>query len=106
MSTENILLIANSNMLELNGLHNAVTNTFVNSATVVATLQDSQGVDVVGETWPVTLSYVSGTNGCYRVLLDPSIVLTDGDRYRLQLTAQGDGLTAQWDDYIRAKIRS
>lgn len=105
MSIENVLLIANSNTLELNGLRNAVEGGFVNSATVVATLQDAQGVDVVGQVWPATLNYVADSDGCYRLLLADDLVITKNKRYKLILVAQGDGLTARWEDFIQAKIR-
>lgn len=105
MSTESILLIANSNTLELNGLRNAVMGGFVNTATVVATLQDSKGNDVVGQSWPATLNYVADSNGCYRVLLAPDLILINDKRYSLTLVAQGDGLTAEWHSFIQAKNR-
>lgn len=106
MSIENILLIANSNTLELNGLRNAVAGGFVNTATVIATLKDSKGVDVTGQVWPATLNYVADSDGCYRLLLPPNLVIEHNKRYQLTLIAQGDGLTAQWDNFIKATRRS
>ena len=106
MSIENILLIANSNTLELNGLRNAVQGGFVNGATVLATLEDAAGVEVAGQVWPAQLSYVADSNGCYRVLLPHDLPLTLNKRYKLSLLVQGDGLTASWEHYIKATNRS
>jgi len=106
MSNEShILLIANSNILEVNGLRNGLTNAFVNTATVVATLEDIKGDEVTGQTWPVTLDHVTGSDGCYRVVMNSGLTLIDDDRYKLILNVQGDGLDARWDKYISAKVR-
>lgn len=105
MSTEQILLIANSNTLELNGLRNAVAGGFVNTATVVATLEDAKGNEVTGQVWPAILNYVADSNGCYQLLLDAGLTLIKDKRYKLILTAQGDGLTANWETFIQAKVR-
>lgn len=105
MLTENILLIANSNTLELNGLRNAVMGGFVNTATVLATLHDLKGNDVAGQSWPAILNYVADSDGCYRVLLSHHLMLLNDKRYRLILTVQGDGLTAEWHSFIQAKNR-
>ena len=106
MSIEAVLLIANSNTLELNGLRNAVAGGFLNTATVAATLQNSNGEDVPGQTWPATLNYVADSNGCYRLLLPASLSLENNQRYKLTLAAQGDGLTAKWTNFIKATQRS
>lgn len=105
MSTEQIILIANSNTLELNGLRNQVMGGFINTATVVASLKDSAGVDVAGQSWPVILNYVSGTDGNYRALFEPTLELIPFRCYTLDLVAQGDGLTASWSVLIQAQNR-
>lgn len=105
MST-NVLLIANTNVLELNGLRNAVTQSFVNTATVVATLQNNKGVDVVGETWPFTLDYVLNSDGCYQAMLGAGLTIEKNKIYTLTLVAQGDGLDAKWTQQIKANVRN
>ncbi len=102
----NVLLIANTNLLELNGLRNAATNSFINTATVLATLQDAKGIDVVGQTWPFTLDYLPGTDGCYQAFLDADLTLDKTKTYTLTVVVQGDALDAKWTQQIKAKQRN
>lgn len=104
MST-NALLIANTNVLELNGLRNALSDEFINAALVAATLQDISGVDVAGQSWPVTLNYVPGSKGCYQILLSASLNLINKKKYKLTLVAQGSGMDARWESFLNAKVR-
>ena len=104
VSTEIILLIANSNTLELLGLRNNITGSYINTATVAASLETLRGVSVQAE--PIVLTYVADSDGCYRALLDADISIENNTRYKLTMTAQGEGLKATWEDYIQAKIRT
>lgn len=105
IDNQNVLLIGNDNSLELNGLRNAITDAFVNGATVAAVLKDMKGVDLAGQTWPLTLPYVAASDGCYRAILEDSLTLKHDQNYKLQIAAQGDGLTATWEAIIKAEIR-
>jgi hypothetical protein len=101
-----IIYIANDNVLELTGLQNSVSDAYQNSATVTVTVTDSAGTDVVGETWPVTLVYVSGSNGDYRANLTDSLVLTDGSKYAATITADaGANGLATWTEDLIARTR-
>lgn len=102
----NALLIANSNLLEVNGLRNVATNGFMNTATVLATLQDAKGVDVVGETWPFSLDYVPSSDGCYQAVLDVGLTIEKNKAYTLTVVVQGEGLDAKWTQQIKAKVRN
>ena len=99
------LMLANSNLLELNGLRNALTGDFVTSALVVATIDNTDGSALAGMAWPVTLNFVDDSDGCYRALLDTGIALVHGQRYRVTIAAQGDGLDYQNEQYVRAQVR-
>lgn len=104
MATENIFLLANSNTLELRGLRNAFTDGYINTATVVATLHTLKGQSLVSPE-AITLHYVADSDGCYRALLSPDINLVADKRYVLNIVAQGEGLTADWEQFIQAKVR-
>lgn len=101
MSTEAILLIANSNVVELLGLRNALADEFLSTALVVATLETNKGVVIADA---VVLS-ATDEPGCYRSLLAPDLPIVEDQRYKLTLHAQGAGLTAQWVTYVQAKTR-
>jgi hypothetical protein len=108
LDNQNVLLIANDNSLELNGLRNAITGEFVNGATVVAMLMGMHGEALMQ---PMPIPYVADSEGCYRVVLfvspqgDDGLALQHDQHYKLQIAAQGNGLNAFWEAIIKAQIR-
>lgn len=101
-----IIYIINDNVIELTGLQNAVDEAYQNTATVTVTVKDADDVDVVGETWPLTMNYVSGSNGDYRANLADTLTLVDGSRYYATVTADAgvNGL-ATWTEELIARVR-
>lgn len=71
------IYISNDNLLTLDNLINSATGQAVNSATVQATLVDEDGTQVAGQSWPVSMPYVSGSSGKYQGSLESALVLTD-----------------------------
>ena len=71
--TESIL-ISNDNSIQVE-CQDPRTLAYINNATVTCTLKDANGVNVVGQSWPLTLVYVSGSNGLYRGILEEELVL-------------------------------
>lgn len=107
MSNVNVIYTANDTVIEVKGLKNEVTGAFLNSATVTATLVDAAGSQVAGETWPKTLSYVTGSDGIYRATLPYTMSLAAGGRYEAQITANGgSGLRANFALPVLAKSRA
>jgi len=80
---------ANTNLLELTGLKDAITGAFINDATVTATVVDEDGVAVSGASWPVTLAYVSASNGDYRAVLSHALALTPYRTHVARIDADG-----------------
>lgn len=72
--------IGNDNLLTVDALTNAATGAYVNNATVTATLKDADGTNVSGQTWPLSLAYVSGSNGKYQGVLEDGLDLTEDNR--------------------------
>jgi hypothetical protein len=102
------LYIGNDNILELNGLLNVSVSpsTYVNTASVAVTLYDTNGDEVSGETWPLTMSYVASSNGVYRATLSDSLSLKVNRRYRAKITANGGaGLQGEWHENVQAVRR-
>ncbi len=82
------LSISSDNIVSLNGLKDQIAGTYVNNATVSATLM--QGSTQVTT---FTLNYVSNSNGVYEGLLRNSVtgaLIPDGI-YTVLLTAQTGG---------------
>lgn len=101
------IYLSNDNLLEIDGLKNTATDAYINNATVTATLVDEGGTAVVGETWPITLSYVSGSDGKYRGTLKDTLSLTAGLGYTAQITADGGAdLKGYWEFPLRSAVRT
>lgn len=101
------LYVGNDNVLTLSGLQNSVDDSYINNATVTVTLVDSDGNSVSGETWPVTLSYVSGSDGNYRATLADTISASADTAYRARVTADGGaGLKGYWEIPVYAVKRT
>lgn len=100
-----IILVENDNVVELDGLRNPVTGAFLNAATVDITITDSAGVEVAGETWPLSIPFVSGSDGIYRVVLDKVIEFIAGQRYTAVINARESGLDAKWTLVYIAEVR-
>lgn len=99
------LYVGNDNLIELDELKNDAADTFVNDAVVTCTMRDSDGVEISGESWPLSMAYVSGSDGKYRATLDDGLVVSVGDVVTVQVDAVGDSLTAQWIDTVEAMAR-
>lgn len=99
MSTD-CLYVDNDNYLELRGLTNPVSGAVVTDAAVAGTIYTSAGQLLAG---PVAMPHAS--NGDYRALVE-GLVLVHGDNYRLVITAEASGLSAQWDVWRKAIKRS
>ena len=101
MSIELMLLVDNSNVLELRGLRNALSEEYVSDALVVATLENTKGQVIVD----AAILTSTDEPGCYRSLLVPALPIIKDQRYKLTLNAQGAGLSAKWETYVQAKTR-
>ena len=97
------LYIDNDNLLSVTGLKNASSGSYMNDATVTATLADLDGNAVSGQTFPVTLSYVADTDGNYQATLEDALSLTEGSVYKATISATtSSGLTASWEVAMKA----
>jgi hypothetical protein len=76
------LYIGNTNILNVKNLR-TVTSTgtaYINNSTSVeATLQDSDGNEIANQSWPLKLTYISGSTGVYDGVVENDIDVDDGD---------------------------
>ena len=101
------IYISNDHLLELRGMKNIAADAYIDNATVTAVLVDEDGVEVVGQSWPVTLSHVAESDGDYRATLEDALELTVGLAYTAQISASGGSdLAGYWEYPLRARIRS
>ena len=104
---QSVIFIDNDNLIELIGLKDIALNAFINNATVQITLTDTAGVEVSGQSWPVTMNYVAASDGDYRATLEDVLVLISGRKYTAVITADaGSDLLGKWTVKPIAKIRA
>ena len=106
MALSGNLYISNDTQIDVTGLQNASDSSYLNSATVTATLKDSAGSEVSGVSWPLTLSYVASSDGNYSGTIDKAISVSDGVSYFLEITAAEGGLDAFWRIRLVAQYRA
>jgi hypothetical protein len=98
--------VANTNVLELDGLQDAIAQTYINAATVTVTVKDAAGSPVVGQTWPATMAYVTSSNGKYRCELDNTLELEARTVYYAHIQVEDAGRTAFWKFLFKAQERT
>lgn len=99
--------VANSNVLELLGLRNEITQAFMNVAAVEVTIKDEAGVEVTGQVWPTTMSYVAASDGDYRAIISEDVVLVAKQNYYAFIEADGGpGLVGHWEFKFKPQTRT
>lgn len=83
------VFVANTNVLELQGLKNAILDTYINSADILVTVKTEAGVEVTGVTWPIDMPYVAASSGDYRAILSNSIALVAKSKYSAFIEVDG-----------------
>jgi len=105
--SHSIVYIENDNLIQLTGLQDAATSVYVNNATVTVTVTDRKGVNVSGQSWPLTLSYVASSNGNYEGTLEDGLVLSIGQKYEAKVVADaGSDKIATWYLDLMAQRRT
>jgi hypothetical protein len=100
------LYIGNDHAIELRGLKDEISNDFLNAATVTVTLKDSAGANVSGASWPIAMTFITGTNGVYRATLPDELAIVDGRRYTAVVVADGGAnKRGQWNIPCAARLR-
>ena len=100
-----VYYLNNSLLIELDGLQNAADDSYVNTATVAASLKDANGDNLVGESWPVSLAYVGGSNGKYQGTVAAGLTVAKGDIIKLFVTATAAGLAGEWTEDLQVEAR-
>ncbi len=88
----------NDQYVEITGLKDTITDTFVNSATVTATLFNRNGVAMENFT-DISLDYVSASDGDYRGFISEAFNAAVGDDYTLvvEVVSGSNNLRAEYD---------
>lgn len=100
------IFVGNDNILELSELKNAASGAYLNAATVEATITDwATGTAIPSVTNPVTLSFVSGSNGRYRAVLESTAGFTPGQKVRIVITSAEGTVNGRWEFAATARRR-
>lgn len=83
-------------------LTNPALHTSIDSAVVTLTVTDSNGTEL-GDGWPVTMSYVSGSKGMYRATLHPLNEQQLDEMYSFKFDATYADLTFQCEVDVQSK---
>ena len=95
--------IGNTNLLSI-ALTNGKTGEYVVGAAVSVTLQDSDGVDLSGDTWPKTMDY--DADGRYEASLSHLIAVSHHDVIYANISATSlEGAVASWTQPVVVVIR-
>lgn len=103
-----VLLIGNDQTIEVIGLKDEVSGDFINGLidAVTAHIKNRDGSSVGGETWPVTLDYITDSDGNYRGNLDDAMELVNNRKYVIEIRVDaGAGLKAFWRFMRTAQYR-
>lgn len=90
------LYVGSDTVLEVSKLANPVSGAYVNDATVSATLKDAAGATVIGQSFPLTLTYAGDGLGTYRGTLQDTLAVSENQWYTAEIIAIGGGLTRFW----------
>lgn len=91
------LYIDTDNVIEISGVTNAATGAVITTAAVVITLLDaSDDSEIVGETWPLTLTHIAA--GLYRATLKDTLTLAPCVLCKAQFSIDdGAGFHREWE---------
>lgn len=94
----------NTQVIEIDGLQDAVTGNFLNTATATATLFDINGdADPILNAIPMT--YVPSSNGIYQGIVPDTFNAALG-KYTLVITATQGSVQALWSIPAQVRVRT
>ena len=105
MRLSEIVYVGNDNIIELRGLKDEATDTWVNDATVTMTVIVAGSSAVGGDSWPKVMDYVPGSDGVYRAMIGHAAQIVDGGRYEAVIDVVISGLHARWQTPLIGKAR-
>lgn len=85
--------IDNDNMIQISGVRDAANGIYLNNADFEVTLVDAATeTEIVGQTWPATMSYVHESDGIYRLTLEYDLEVVDQQNLIAKLSGNPFGL--------------
>ena len=104
-----IAFVDNTNMLTLSGLTSEDEAAVINNATVTVTVKDESDTAVSGETWPVTMDYITDSQGNYRAMISSTVEFEVGGKYTAVIDVDASDTSiervAHWEFPFTAQVR-
>lgn len=102
-----IIFVGNTNVIDLLGLSSEVDDAFINDASVEVTVVDESGVEVAGQSWPLAMSYLPGSDGNYRGFISDEVEFVPRDKYYARITADGgENRVGRWSFPFKPQTRT
>jgi hypothetical protein len=102
-----LLLAGNDLVFEVRELRDVVAGSYLNAATTTCTLKTAAGVNVTGQSWPLTMTYVASSDGVYRATLPYTLGIAASARYTLHLDIDaGAGKRGHWEIPCLCRVRT
>ena len=99
-----VYFLTSDNTLQLTGLQDQLTSSFVNSATVTVTLTNkATGAQVAGQSWPTTMTYVTSSDGNYRGNLVDVLTVSEFDELEATIDAD-DGPSRKLTIFLPVQV--
>ena len=99
--------VGNTNIIDLVGLSSEVDDAFINDADVEVTVVDEDGNEVSGQSWPLTMSYLPGSDGNYRGFISDEVSFVARDKYFANIVADGGAnRVGRWSFPFRPQTRT
>jgi hypothetical protein len=106
MSRHSIYYVGNSMLARLDGLRDNAGDYQSDATVTIESITDADGVEVEGASFPLSMGYVSDTDGRYEAALPDDLEVTDGAWYDATIKAIGaDGSVLTVVERIRAAVR-
>lgn len=104
MAALEFVRVGNDTLVSLSSLRNGRTSAYMNAASVSVVINDLAGTEVVSSQ---SLTYETGTDGNYYVVLDKSLTsgLTVGALYYVTVTTSEGGIDGEFRQKVQYEYR-
>jgi len=101
------VFILSDNLITVSGLINNISGLYINDAVITATVVDRNGVEVAGFVWPLTLTYISLSDGLYRGTVPYDVEFVNRTTYIIKIDIDGGpGLRQHRECKVKAAIKT
>jgi len=91
-----------SHVLVADKTRNILDPSYLSTATITLTLRDAAtGIPVTGQTWPLTLPFVTTSDGRYRITVPAGLIVTLGQRLEAEIVIVSGTIQRQYTHQLQ-----